>query len=148
MLLFDSSSHVGDSPPKREKILRLEIHQLGDIGCRGGSQPAENPNRKVGRVSQGVTLLILDDDITLPSVCRRRSRSENSVDDFDVVAVNRHAQLLVKPRLVSDTEPILVESRPKKVFGRITILVDLNEVLSNRVDGDNSGICEHVILQY
>jgi len=59
------------------------------------------------------------------------------MDKLGVVTVNDHTTLLIGIRSIPEVEPELFRSSPKKVLARVLILVDTNEVLGHRVDGDD-----------
>lgn len=129
--------------------LTLEVHQLGEVCIRAGSKPGEQTRRVKDGVSKGITLLVLDHHIHFPNSgkCSRRDRKDR-FDEFDIVPINRHIALLIEVRTIPNPQTILVRSRPKKVLRGVLILVDTNEVLCDRVDGDSLWICEHGLLPF
>jgi hypothetical protein len=68
--------------------------------------------------------------------------------NLHIVPINEHIADLVPIRGIPDTKTIFVISRPEKILGRVSILVDADESLRVTIDGNSCGICEHVLLPF
>lgn len=65
---------------------------------------------------------------------------------LDVVTVPKDLLTLVDVRSIPDVEPEFLSGSPEQVLRRVLIMTDPHEGFSRTIDGDNSWICEHVLL--
>lgn len=127
------------------QILRFEVNQFGEIRIRVGNCPRKQTSRVIDGISQGIPLLILENEVDFSLRIDGRRDTENSVHELDIVPIHLDLPFLVRVRSVSDLEAKFLGRRTKEIGRTSVTLVNLNEILRHTIYGDGLRICEHVV---
>lgn len=126
-------------PVRAPTVLRLVVQQLRDIRAR---EERDVSQIEVQRLSHPVRPFILQHGVSLAVDGGDSGSGVNQLCELDVVPVDRLSRRLVDVRGVSDLQAKLVRGTTEEILGRVPILVDAHERLSNAVDSDSDSVCK------
>lgn len=126
-------------PVRAPTVLRLVVQQLRDIRAREERDVSEV---EVQRISHPVRPFVIQHGVSLAIDRRDGGSGVNQLSKLDVVPVDRFPRRLIDVRGVPDLQAKLVRGTTEEILGRVPILVNAHERLSNAVDSDSDGVCK------